>query len=273
MLSAASKSNLKSRSIRVGIPVEYNITELSNSLQTSWLTTLTSLREHVLRSLKHDIEFCSVSLPSTHQALSAYYVLAPAEASSNLAKYDGVRYGSRANDATSDAPSGSVLFSNTRGEGFGEEVKRRILLGTYSLSASAMDNYFIQAQKVRRVVQRDFDRVFRANNPLLLESEAGNVEDEGVDVLIHPTAPTLAPRLEDVLKQSPLERYVNDVFTVPASLAGLPAVSVPVPCMAPEDGLACGMQVVGQFGQDEMVLDVAQLIEDAMKEKTISRPH
>lgn len=180
-----------------------------------------------------------------------------------------MRYGSRSN-SPSDAPDGAPLFSETRREGFGEEVKRRILLGTYSLSAAAMDNYFIQAQRIRRLVQDDFNRVFRIPHPLLSNLPGAPEDEEAVDVLIHPTAPTLPPMLEGVREQTALETYINDVFTVPASLAGLPAVSVPVPCADTCVRMTrCGMQVVGQFGSDEMVLKVAQLIEDSVAEGDI----
>ena len=209
-------------------------------------------------------------LPATKHALSAYYVLAPAEASSNLAKYDGVRYGFR-NGA--DDGAGGVLYANTRGEGFGDEVKRRILLGAYSLSAEAIDNYFLQAQRVRRLVQQDFDRVFAMSNPLL-DFPDGSQKRNGVDVLISPTAPTLPPTLEAVQNQTPLDAYMNDVFTVPASLAGLPAISVPVPMHfdgpIPELGYQyedkewshpVGVQVIAQYGDDDLVFDVAKMIE------------
>jgi aspartyl-tRNA(Asn)/glutamyl-tRNA(Gln) amidotransferase subunit A len=204
-----------------------------------------------------------VSLPTTRHALSAYYVLAPAEASSNLAKYDGVRYGSRA-----DGPDGtpdSVLFANTRGQGLGSEVQRRILLGAFSLSAQAIDNYFIQAQKVRRLVQEDFDKAFSTPNPLHDGEREGN--SNGVDVLICPTAPTQAPRLHEIKDQNPIDAYMNDVFTVPASLAGLPAISVPVSIPNQASGASpqtAGMQIVGQYGSDNLVLDVAEMLEKGL---------
>ena len=207
-----------------------------------------------------------VSLPTTPQALSAYYVLALAEASSNLAKYDGVRYGQRAPGSDAKPKENLPLYARTRGEGFGDEVKRRILLGAYALSSDAIDNYFIQAQKIRRLVQQDFDRVFAAQNPLL-ESQSSNGE-QGVDVLLTPTAPTLPPTLAELKQQSAVERYMLDVFTVPASLAGLPALSVPVsfsePTLADREGpetSGAGMQLIGQFGCDETVLEAGKLIE------------
>lgn len=245
----------RSQTLRIGIPAEYSIAELSPSIRSAWVTSL-----RTLTNTNKSISLIPISLPTTPQALSAYYVLAPAEASSNLAKYDGIRFGSRG-PSPSDA-SADGLFATTRGAGFGPEVKRRIVLGAYTLSATAMDNYFIAAQRVRRLVQRDFDRVFVAGNPLHDGGDGVAGDDGGVDVLLHPTAPTLPPTIEEVRSQSPLEGYVNDVFTVPASLAGLPAVSVPVPC---GDGQVCGMQVVGQFGDDGLVLDVAEMLETVSK--------
>ena len=203
-----------------------------------------------------------MSLPATKQALSAYYVLAPAEASSNLAKYDGVRYGTRDVDAPDTA--GGYLYANTRGTGFGPEVKRRILLGAFTLSASAMDNYFIQAQRVRRLVRRDFDAAFRLRNPLLPSTVAEDADAESaVDVLVCPTTPSLPPTLASLKDANPIQAYTSDVLTVPASLAGLPALSVPVPLAdAQEDGAqSVGMQVIGQYGDDDLVLDVGALLE------------
>jgi aspartyl-tRNA(Asn)/glutamyl-tRNA(Gln) amidotransferase subunit A len=241
------------RPLRIGIPLEYNISSLEPTVKATWLRTLRSLADN-----GHSLH--KVSLPATPHALSAYYVLAPAEASSNLAKYDGVRYGSRAEGP--DGTPNSVLFAKTRGQGFGSEVQRRILLGAFSLSAQAIDNYFIQAQRVRRLVQQDFDKVFSAPNPLHdAEREA---DAEGVDVLICPTAPTQAPRLSEIRDQDPIDAYMNDVFTVPASLAGLPAISVPVPVSeqaADAPAETVGMQIIGQYGSDKLVLDVAEILE------------
>mgnify|MGYP005989203459 FL=1 len=247
--------------LTIGIPVEYNIEEVEPSVRDAWNTVATSLQEQGARIVP-------VSLPATKEALCAYYVLAPAEASSNLAKYDGVRYGVRGEG--SDA-IGHTLYSDTRGTGFGEEVKRRILLGTYSLSSEAIDNYFIQAQKVRRRVQQDFDKVFRLDNPLyeprqfdLAEMDAGtNLDDKTgppqVDFLLCPTAPSFPPRLQDLEERSSVDVYTNDVFTVPASLAGLPAVSVPV---WPEGSkLPVGMQVIGQFWDDRRMMALADKLQ------------
>ncbi|KAI9795625.1 MAG: Trimeric GatFAB AmidoTransferase(AdT) complex subunit [Piccolia ochrophora] len=258
-------SSITSRhpTLRIGIPTDYNIAELSPQIRATWLQTL-----HGLRSItKNACTLHSVSLPTTPAALPAYYILAPAEASSNLARYDTVRYGAP-RSTNQDDTEGGTLYAASRGRLFGPEVQRRILLGAYSLSAAARDNYFVQAQKVRRLVQRDFDNVFAMPNPLIDVEQTNDAPAEGVDVLITPTTPTLAPRLEDVRKMGPVEAYMNDVFTVPASLAGLPAISVPVSVedahgasAAQETGGKVGIQVIGQFGDDELVLHVAEMIE------------
>jgi aspartyl-tRNA(Asn)/glutamyl-tRNA(Gln) amidotransferase subunit A len=241
--------------LKIGVPLEYNISTLQPEVRKAWIRSLNLLQER-----GHKVH--PVRLPATQHALSAYYVLAPAEASSNLAKYDGVRYGSRAEgiDGTPD----SVLFAKTRGQGFGHEVQRRILLGAFSLSAEAIDNYFIQAQKVRRLVQQDFDHVFASRNKLIPEDTGA---EEGVDVLLCPTAPTLAPVLADIAGQDPLQAYMNDVFTVPASLAGLPALSVPIGIeeedVGAQVGKSAGMQIIGQYGDDKLVLNVARELMEA----------
>ncbi|SMR48893.1 unnamed protein product [Zymoseptoria tritici ST99CH_1E4] len=255
-------SSGKGKSLRIGVPAEYNVAEVSPVVREVYTRTLQALQAagHIL---------VPVSLPTTREALSAYYVLAPAEASSNLAKYDGIRYGHRTStsDASPNADPPLPLYAQTRGEGFGPEVKRRILLGAYTLSSEAMDNYFIQAQKVRRLVQQDFDRVFYKENPLL-SAEAKCDDEEAVDLLLTPTAPTLPPTIVELEEQSSLESYMNDVFTVPASLAGLPAISIPIALTAEQrDGMeetdvrSVGMQLIGQFGDDNAVLSAAELLE------------
>lgn len=248
--------------LRIGVPIEYNTKELSHNVKDVWLNLLENLQ-----NAGHKI--VPVSLPSTKHALSAYYIIAAAEAASNLAKYDGIRYGYRSQD--SDVADG-VLYAKTRGEGFGNEVQRRILLGSYTLSSQAIDNYFIQAQKIRRLVQQDFDRVFALPNGLHEPSPIDLSElDENiplkdktgpaqVDLIICPTAPTSAPSLEDAKSQSRTATYMNDVFTVPASLAGLPAISIPmkIPGKYP-----VGMQIIGQYYDDDLVVVMARkLMED-----------
>ncbi|PHH71800.1 hypothetical protein CDD83_5100 [Cordyceps sp. RAO-2017] len=201
--------------------------------------------------------------------MCAYYVIAAAEASSNLAKYDGVRYGVRAAGGDTGG-DGAALYAETRGAGFGDEVKRRILLGTYSLSSGAIDNYFVQAQRVRRLIRRDFERVFRRANPLCRPerfdlsamAEGTALADRRgppqVDFLLSATTPSFPPRLSEVLAKSSLDAYMNDVFTVPASLAGLPAVSLPA--RTPESRLPVGLQLIGQFWDDKRLLAMAERV-------------
>jgi aspartyl-tRNA(Asn)/glutamyl-tRNA(Gln) amidotransferase subunit A len=175
-----------------------------------------------------------------------------------LAKYDGVRYGTRTFGPDAE---GGILYAKTRSEGFGPEVKRRILLGSYTLSAAAMDSYFIKAQRMRRLVQREFDQVFRTRNALLCNNL--DQKPDGVDVLVCPTAASLPPKLSEVGNLDPVQNYVTDVFTVPASLAGLPALSVPL--AGGEDGSPrgnIGMQIIGQYGMDDTVLEVGRIFED-----------
>lgn len=261
------------KQLRIGVPLDYNIATLNPAVRRTWIHTLRSLwdRGHTLHPVR---------LPATQHALSAYYILAPAEASSNLAKYDGVRYGGRAEgiDGTPD----SVLFAKTRGQGFGPEVQRRILLGAFSLSAQAIDNYFIQAQKIRRLVQEDFNKVFAKANPLLDENSPSNDQQDKVDVLLCPTAPSFPPPLSEVKNQDPIQAYMNDVFTVPASLAGLPAISVPVSSTTNGAKKAydneqtpqyAGVQIIGQYGDDKLVLACAKEIEEfAQASQTNSYP-
>ncbi|KAB8228225.1 glutamyl-tRNA(Gln) amidotransferase subunit HER2 [Aspergillus alliaceus] len=261
-------SRLNSAPLRIGVPIEYNISELHPSVRRAWSRSLAYMQQQ-----GHSIY--AVSLPTTKLALSAYYVLAPAEASSNLAKYDGVRYGSRFDGPDSHGQPDGYLYANTRGRGFGSEVKRRIVLGAFSLSADAMDNYFIQAQRVRRLVQHDFNSVFQTKQPLAyprLNMESPR-KHTGVDILICPTAPSAPPRISELTNSdtaaSPLEAYMNDVFTVPASLAGLPAMSVPVTVrgdrnQGSNDTELAGIQIVGQYGDDELVMKVGELLEGKM---------
>lgn len=270
--SSLSK-RLVSRPLRVGVPVEYNISELAPPVRDAWLSSLRHLQNQ-----GHTIH--PVSLPATKLALSAYYVIAPAEASSNLAKYDGIRYGSRAEGPDSGGDPDGYLYARTRGEKFGPEVQRRILLGAFTLSAHAMDNYFIQAQKVRRLVQNDFDNTFTRPNPLASSPSSSSSsqtstaeptpqkhpDNLGVDVLISPTAPSYPPHLSSLTDPNipPVNAYINDVFTVPASLAGLPAISVPIRNPENEHGTdMIGIQVIGQFGDDDLVMKVGNILEDA----------
>jgi aspartyl-tRNA(Asn)/glutamyl-tRNA(Gln) amidotransferase subunit A len=226
---AALSGDLKGK--KVGIPREYRLDGIDAEVAASWDQGIAWLTEA-------GAEIVDVSLPHTKYALPTYYIIAPAEASSNLARYDGVRYGLR------DLPDGSGLqdmYAATRAAGFGGEVKRRILIGTYVLSAGFYDAYFTQAQKVRTLIARDFAEAFKQ-----------------VDVLLAPTTPTAAFELG---KQSddPLEMYLNDVFSVPASLAGLPAMSVPAGLTA--QGLPLGLQIIGKPFDEQGVLNAGLAIE------------
>jgi len=199
-----------------------------------------------------------VSLPSTPYALNAYYVIASAEASSNLARYDGVQYGLHVETPLgSDKKKVANVYSHSRSHGFGPEVKRRIILGTYALTADAFDNYFLQAQRVRSLVRRDFDRVFRSPNILSAQPETNQA---GVDVLIHPSVIRTAPRLDEdnAGSKSNLDSYLQDVLTVPASLAGLPALSVPMGLGG--DGWPVGVSIVGQWGHDKTILNLGKVL-------------
>ena len=235
--------------------MEYNTAELQPEVRKAWQDTLQGLQ-----SQGHRIHV--LSLEATKMALSAYYVIAPAEASSNLAKYDGVRYG---NKASLMERAENVLFASTRGAGLGAEVKRRILLGSYSLSAAAIDNYFKKAQKVRRLVQRDFNNAFALSHPLLNRQDE-NCSGPKVDVILAPTAQSLPPKLSFLENRAPTESYSADVLTVPASLAGIPALSVPVPILVKDGGgqnssTSVGIQVIGQYGDEEIVFLISQSIE------------
>ncbi|KAG9018908.1 Trimeric GatFAB AmidoTransferase(AdT) complex subunit, partial [Tulasnella sp. 427] len=237
--------------IKIGIPQEYFPTEMDASLRSQFRKTLETLKER-------GAELVPVSLPSTKYALSAYYVLASAEASSNLARYDGVRFGTYQKPAPrTDLSDTSAVYAQSRSKGFGAEVRKRILLGTYALTADAFDNYYLQAQRIRHAIKRDFNSVFRSPNVLLQNPNPPTTG--GVDVVLHPTAINSAPRLGDAVQQG-VDGYVQDVLTTPASLAGLPCVSVPW-CVA-ADGWPVGMSVVGQWGDDRVVLRVAELTED-----------
>jgi aspartyl-tRNA(Asn)/glutamyl-tRNA(Gln) amidotransferase subunit A len=200
--------------------------------------TLWEAGKHWLSDAGAEIE--EISLPHTKYALPAYYIVAPAEASSNLARYDGVRYGLR-------VPGDDVIamYENTRAAGFGKEVKRRVLIGTYVLSAGYYDAYYLRAQKVRTLIKRDFETVFAA----------------GIDAILTPATPTAAFAVEAMAVASPIEMYLNDVFTVTVNMAGLPAIAVPAGLTA--DGLPLGLQLIGRAFDEEMLFRTAQVIEDA----------
>ncbi|KAF9236084.1 amidase signature domain-containing protein [Melanogaster broomeanus] len=244
--------------LRIGIPQEYFPLELDSSIIRSLRTVISGLKAM-------GASMVSVSLPSTQYALSAYYVIASAEASSNLARFDGIQYGLRVPpppEATHLKPSD--VYAISRSAGFGKEVQKRILLGTYALTADAFDNYFLQAQRVRTYIKSDFNNVFR-HSSFLFGPHPASPPAAGVDVLLHPSAIRTAPLLDangtgEEHEPSSLDEYLQDVMTVPASLAGLPALSVPAGLA--DDGWPVGVSVVGQWGMDELVLRVGRVIEE-----------
>ena len=219
------------RGKKIGIPKEYRVDNMPAEIDALW-------EQGIARMKDAGAEVVEVSLPHTKYALPAYYIIAPAEASSNLARYDGVRYGLR------DLPDGAGLqdmYAATRAAGFGTEVKRRIMIGTYVLSAGFYDAYFTQASKVRTLIAQDFDRAW-----------------EKCDLLLTPTAPSAAFGLGDK-SDDPLAMYLNDVFTVPSSLAGLPAMSVPAGLDG--QGLPLGLQIIGKALDEQGVLNAGLAIE------------
>ncbi|GAA93982.1 uncharacterized protein L969DRAFT_15719 [Mixia osmundae IAM 14324] len=241
--------------VRVGVPSEYFPRELASGIADSLRKTITRLR-----SLGATV--VSVSMPATRYALSTYYVLASAEASSNLAKYDGIQYGHRSvRDREAADKASTPLYAQTRTDGFGQEVQRRLLLGTFALTADAFDNYYLQAQKSRLRIRSDFDRVFRSSNALLVDRTG---DDKGVDVLLHPAAIRTAPKLTDCppyaqKNESDLSAYVQDVLTVPASLAGVPALAIPIDTEE-ATGMPIGAQLVAQWGHERTLFSIARAL-------------
>jgi aspartyl-tRNA(Asn)/glutamyl-tRNA(Gln) amidotransferase subunit A len=221
------------KGLQIGIPKEYRMDGMPAAIELLWQRGQDWLRAA-------GAEIVDISLPHTKYALPAYYIVAPAEASSNLARYDGVRYGLR-------VPGDDVIamYENTRAAGFGKEVKRRILIGTYVLSAGYYDAYYLRAQKVRTLIKRDFEAVFAA----------------GIDAILTPATPTAAFGLEAMALASPIEMYLNDVFTVTVNMAGLPGIAVPAGLS--DEGLPLGLQLIGRPFGEEMLFRTGQVIEDA----------
>lgn len=223
------------KGLRVGLPKEYFISGIHEGVSAKISEAIKKLES--LGAIPVEI-----SLPHTDVGVSTYYILAPAEASANLARFDGVRYGHR----TSDAKDLLEHYMKSREEGFGPEVKRRILLGTYVLSSGYYDAYYIKAQRARTLIRQDFEKAF-----------------EQVDVIVSPTSPTPAHRLGE-LKENPLAAYLEDIFTIPVNLAGLPAISVP--CGTVSEGgkdLPVGLQIIGKPLDEVTVLRVADAFEKA----------
>jgi len=219
------------KGLKIGIPVEYRPEGLNKEISDCWDKVADMLSSR-------GAEIVPVHLPHAKYALPVYYIIAPAEASSNLARYDGVRFGVRVNGEKLDD-----LYVNTRMAGFGAEVKRRIMVGTYVLSAGYFDAYYVKAQKVRRLIKNDFDEAFQK-----------------CDLILAPTAPVSAFKIGDEsMKESPINMYLNDIFTVSVNLAGLPALSLPVGLDS--KGLPLGMQLIGKAFDETTIFKAAYALE------------
>ncbi len=222
----------------IGIPKEYRMDGMPAEIETLWANGTAMLRDA-------GAKIVDISLPHTKYALPAYYVIAPAEASSNLARYDGVRFGHRAKLAAGDGIT--EMYEKTRAEGFGPEVQRRVMIGTYVLSAGFYDAYYNRARKVRALIKRDFEIAF----------------DAGVDAILTPATPSSAFGLGEMANADPVEMYLNDVFTVTVNLAGLPGIAVPTGLDA--KGLPMGLQLIGRPWDEAGLLNVAYTLERAAK--------
>ena len=224
------------RGKKIGIPREYRIEGMPSEIAALWDKGAEMLRDA-------GAEIVDISLPHTKYALPAYYVIAPAEASSNLARYDGVRYGHRAKLAAGDGIT--QMYEKTRAEGFGAEVQRRVMIGTYVLSAGFYDAYYNRARKVRSLIKRDFDTVFA----------------DGIDAILTPATPSAAFGLGEMANADPVQMYLNDVFTVTVNLAGLPGIALPAGLDA--QGLPLGLQLIGRPWEEGELLKTAHVLEGA----------
>ncbi|MBN7760075.1 Asp-tRNA(Asn)/Glu-tRNA(Gln) amidotransferase subunit GatA [Nitratireductor aquimarinus] len=222
------------KGMKIGIPREYRLDGMPEEIEALWKQGIDWMRDA-------GAEIVDISLPHTKYALPAYYIVAPAEASSNLARYDGVRYGLR-------VPGKDIadMYEQTRAAGFGREVKRRIMIGTYVLSAGYYDAYYLKAQKVRTLIKRDFEQVF----------------DQGVDAILTPATPSAAFGIADQeMASDPVKMYLNDIFTVTVNMAGLPGIAVPAGLDA--KGLPLGLQLIGKPFEEETLFRTAHVIEQA----------
>ena len=221
---------------KIGIPKEYRLDGMPEEIEKLWSDGIAMMKDA-------GAEIVDISLPHTKYALPAYYVIAPAEASSNLARYDGVKYGHR---ATLDAGDGiTEMYEKTRAEGFGPEVQRRVMIGTYVLSAGFYDAYYNRARRVRALIKKDFDDVFAA----------------GIDSILTPATPSAAFGLGEMTDADPVQMYLNDVFTVTVNLAGLPGISVPTGL--DKQGLPLGLQLIGRPWEEGDLLNCAYALESA----------
>jgi aspartyl-tRNA(Asn)/glutamyl-tRNA(Gln) amidotransferase subunit A len=219
------------KGLKIGIPKEYRVEGMDGAIDRLWAKGVEWLRAA-------GAEIVDISLPHTKYALPTYYIIAPAEASSNLARYDGVRFGLRVPGATLDE-----MYENTRAEGFGAEVKRRVLIGTYVLSAGYYDAYYLKAQRLRSLILRDFTDAYKK-----------------VDAILTPATPTAAFAIGE-RTDDPIAMYLNDVFTVPVNLAGLPGISVPAGLS--DEGLPLGLQLIGRAFDEATLLRIARTVERA----------
>ena len=221
------------KGMRIGVPKEYRVPGMAAEIETLWQQGVQWLKDA-------GAETVEVSLPHTKYALPAYYIVAPAEASSNLARYDGVRYGLR-------VPGRDIIemYERTRAAGFGKEVRRRIMIGTYVLSAGYYDAYYLRAQKVRTLIKQDFEKCFA----------------DGIQAIVTPTTPSAAFGIGEKGSADPIEMYLNDVFTVTVNMAGLPGISVPSGLDA--QGLPLGLQLIGRPFEEETLFSLGEVIEQA----------
>ena len=232
----SKKLNKNIKGMKIGIPKEYRVDNMPKEIEQLWSKGIDILK-------KSGVKIIDISLPHTKYALPTYYIVAPAEASSNLARYDGVKFGYRSNKGKNLIE----MYENTRGEGFGDEVKRRVLIGTYVLSSGYYDAYYLKAQKVRKLIKKDFDNSFKK-----------------VDAILTPSTPSSAFKIGEKTSD-PISMYLNDIFTVPVNLAGLPAISLP----AGQDskGRPLGLQLISNSLDEQRMLNIAFAIESEIKFK------
>jgi len=220
---------------KIGIPKEYRVEGMPKEIEELW-------KKGIEYAKDCGAEIIDISLPNTSYALPTYYIVAPAEASSNLARYDGVKYGFRAKGKNL-----IDMYEKTRSEGFGAEVQRRIMIGTYVLSSGYYDAYYLKAQKVRKLIKNDFDEAYKK-----------------VDAILTPSTPSSAFKIGEK-KNDPVSMYLNDIFTVPVNLAGLPAISIPAGLDA--SGYPLGLQIIGKAFQEQEILNLAYAMEDKINFK------
>ncbi len=231
----SEKLNQNIKGMNIGIPKEYRVEGMPSDIEKLWKQGI----EYIKNSGANIVD---ITLPHTNYALPTYYIVAPAEASSNLARYDGVKYGLR-----TDGNNLIDMYEKTRSEGFGDEVKRRIMIGTYVLSSGYYDAYYLKAQRVRKLIKSDFDTAF-----------------DKVDAILTPSTPTSAFKIGEKTND-PVSMYLNDIFTVPVNLAGLPAISIPGG--HDEKGFPLGLQIIGKAFEEQTILNVAYCLEQKINFK------